>query len=50
MEDMIPMMTMMRMMDMMTKMTSECLIIRSSNHIDTAPGLSRVKAKGVCRP
>ena len=44
------MMTMMRMMDMMNKMTSEWPIIRSSNHIDTAPGVSRLKAKGVCRP
>ena len=30
--------------------TSECPIICSSNHIDTAPGLSRLKAKGICRP
>ena len=45
MKDMIHMMTMMRMMDVMTKMTSECPIICSSNHIDTAPGLSHLKAK-----
>ena len=44
------MMTMMRMMDMMTKMTLECPIICSLNNIDTAPGLSRLKAKGICRP
>ena len=44
------MMTMMRMMDMMTKTTSECPIICSSNHIDTATGLSHLKAKGICRP
>ena len=50
MKHMIHMMTMMRMMDMMTKMTSECPIICSSNHIDTAPGLSGLKAKGICRP
>ena len=43
------MMTMMRMMDMMTKMTSESQIICSSDHIDTTPGLSRLKAKGICR-
>ena len=43
------MMTMMRIMVMMTKMTSECPIISSSNHIDTAPGLSCLKAKGICR-
>ena len=50
MKDMIHMMTMMGMMDMMTKMTSECPIICSWNHIDTAPGLSPLKAKGICRP
>ena len=44
------MMTMMRMMDMMTKMTSECPIISSLNHIDTVPGLFRLRAKGTCRP
>ena len=32
------------------KMTSECPIICSSNHIDTVPGLSRLKAKGIYRP
>ena len=47
MKHMIHMMNMMRVMDMMT---SECLIICSSNHIDTAPGLSPPKAKGICRP
>ena len=47
---MIHMMTMMRMMDMMTKRTSECRIICSSNHIDTVPGLSRLKAKRICEP
>ena len=50
MKDMIHMMTMMRIMDMMTKMTSECPIICSSNHIDTAPGLSCLKAEVICRP
>ena len=44
------MMTMMRMMDMITKMTSECPIMSALNHIDTVPGLSRLKAKGICRP
>ena len=48
MKDMIHM-TIMGIMDMMTNMTLECPIICSSNHIDTAPGLSRLKAKGVCR-
>ena len=28
----------------------ECLIICSSNHIDDAPGLFRLNAKGICRP
>ena len=50
MKHMIHMITMMRMMDMMTKMTSECPIICLSNHIDAAPGLYRLKAKGICRP
>ena len=50
MKDMIHMMTMMRMMNMMTKMTSECFIICSSNHIYTAPGPYRLKAKGIFRP
>ena len=44
------MMTVMRMMDMLTKMTSECPIISSLNHINAAPGLSRLKAKGIRRP
>ena len=44
------MMTMMRIMDMRTKMTSECFIIRLLNHIDTVPGLSRLKDKVTCRP
>ena len=43
--DVIHIMTMVRMMDVMTKMTSECPIICSSNHIDTAPGLSRAKPR-----
>ena len=35
---------------MMTKMTLECPIICSSNHIDTAPGLSHLKARGIFGP
>ena len=46
MMDIIHMMTMLRMTDMMTKMTSESCIICSLNHIDTAPGLPRLKGKG----
>ena len=49
MKHMIHMMTMMRMMDMMTTMIPECPIC-SSNHIDDAPGLSCLNAKGICRP
>ena len=44
------MMTMMKMMAMTTEMNSEGPMICSSYHIDTAPGLSRLKAKGICRP
>ena len=50
MKHMIHMMTMMRMMDRMTRMIRECPIICSSNHIDDAPGLFRLNAKGICRP
>ena len=50
MKHMIHMMTMMRMMDRMTRMIPECPIIRSSNHIDAAPGLFGLNAKGTCRP
>ena len=50
MKHMIHMMTMMRMMDRMTRMIPECPIICSSNHIDDAPGLLRLNAKGICRP
>ena len=50
MKHVIHMMTMMRMMDMMTRMIPECPIICSSNHIDDAPGLFCLNAKGICRP
>ena len=50
MKHMIHMMTMMRMMDMMTRMIPECPIICTSNHIDDAPGLFCLNAKGICRP
>ena len=50
MKHMIHMIHMMRSMDMVTKMTPECPIICSWNHMDTAPGLSRLKTKGICRP
>ena len=50
MKHMIHMTTMMRMMDMMTRMIAECPIICSSNHIDDAPGLFCLNAKGICRP
>ena len=50
MKHMIHMMTMMRMMDMMTRMIPECPIHCASNHIDAAPGLFCLNAKGICRP
>ena len=50
MKHMTHMMTMMGMMDMKTRMIPECPIICSSNHLDDAPGLSCLNAKGICKP